>query len=244
MYHQVDASPPKGTPLRGLVVSPGSFARQMATLWAMGFKGLSMKDLMPYLQGQLSGRVFGITFDDGYENNLHQALPVLQRFGFTATCYVVAQRIGQQNEWDLNRGVPQVPLMNIADMQAWINAGQEIGSHTLTHPDLRQLSQANKQREILESKKLLEEQLYQRGGVRHFCYPYGSFDEIAIDCVEQAGYDTATTTMRGRAYPTQGRKLLAVPRVLVSRTTTCLHLLLKCLTSYEDRRRSNDVNLF
>lgn len=239
MYHQVDVSPPKGTPLRGLVVSPGAFARQMATLWALGFKGLSMKDLMPYLLGHQKGRVFGITFDDGYENNLQHALPVLQRFGFTATCYVVAQRAGQQNQWDLERGVPQVPLMGMAHMQAWIDAGQEIGSHTLTHPDLQQLARDHQQREIIDSKSLLQAQLNQIGGVRHFCYPYGSFDDSAIDCAALAGYDTATTTIRGRAHPAQGRDLLVLPRVLVSRTTTCLHLLLKCLTRYEDRRSTS-----
>ncbi len=243
MYHQVDVSPPKGTPLRGLVVSPGAFARQMATLWALGFKGLSMKDLLPYLKGQRTGRVFGITFDDGYENNLHHALPVMQRFGFTSTCYVVAQRAGQQNQWDFERGVPQVPLMNMAHMQAWIDAGQEIGSHTLTHPDLRQLSPAHQQHEIIDSKSQLEAQLKQIGGVRHFCYPYGSFDDSAVDCAAQAGYETATTTMRGRAHPAQGRNLLVLPRVLVSRTTTCMHLLLKLMTSYEDRRMKSAMNV-
>ena len=239
MYHQVDVSPRKGTPMRGLVVSPGAFNRHMVSLWALGFKGLSMKDLLPYLQGERTGRVFGITFDDGYKNNLQHALPVLQRFGFTATCYVVAHRAGQNNQWDLERGVPQVPLMDIAQMQAWIDAGQEIGSHSLTHPDLRQLDLANKQHEILESKAYLEAQLKQVGGVRHFCYPYGGFDDSAVNCAVQAGYETATTTVRGRVHSVQGRDLLTLPRVLVSRTTTCLHLLLKCLTRYEDRRSTS-----
>ncbi|MCX7233808.1 MAG: polysaccharide deacetylase family protein [Burkholderiales bacterium] len=188
MYHQVDAAPPRGTPMRGLVVSPASFGRHMATLWAMGLKGLSMRDLLPYLNGQKTGRVFGITFDDGYENNLRCALPVLQRFGFSATCYVVVP------------GAADGALVKAA-----------IGITKISYavgPD----------------------------GIRNFCYPYGSFDQGAIRCAGEAGYDTATTTVRGRVHGQAGLNPLTLPRVLVSRTTTCLHLLLKCLTGYEDRR--------
>ena len=236
MYHQVDAAPPRGTPMRGLVVSPASFGRHMATLWAMGLKGLSMRDLLPYLNGQKAGRVVGITFDDGYENNLRCALPVLQRFGFSATCYVVAGRVGQRNQWDLERGVPQVPLMTAPQMQAWVDAGQEIGSHTLTHPDLCSLELGEQRQEIAQARLTLEALVQQPGGIRNFCYPYGSFDQGAIRCAGEAGYDTATTTVRGRVHGQAGLNPLTLPRVLVSRTTTCLHLLLKCLTGYEDRR--------
>jgi len=236
MYHQVDEPPPKGTPMRGLVVSPAAFARQMACLRALGFKGLSMKDLLPYLSGQQQGRVFGITFDDGYENNLRCALPVLQRFGFSATCYVVADRVGQCNDWDRQRGVPQVPLMSVAQMQAWVDAGQEIGSHTLTHPELPTLAAAQQQREIVDARWVLEGMIRQPGGVRHFCYPYGAFDPGSVRSAKEAGYDTATTTIRGRVDHGQGRDLMTLPRVLVSRTTSCMHLVLKCLTRYEDRR--------
>ena len=52
MYHQIDVPPPSGTPLRGLVVSPDSFARQMWLLKCLGYRGLSMRDLEPYLEGK------------------------------------------------------------------------------------------------------------------------------------------------------------------------------------------------
>ena len=241
MYHQVDAPPPKGTPMRGLVVSPAAFARQMALLRALGFTGLSMQHLLPYLKGQKTGRVFGITFDDGYENNMICALPVLQRFGFSSTCYVVADRVGRYNDWDRERGVPQVPLMTAAQMQAWVDAGQEIGSHTLTHQDLPKLDLAEQRHEIVDARQVLEALVQQPGGVRNFCYPYGGFDQGAVRCAQQGGYDTATTTVRGRVHSCGDGDLLTLPRVLVSRTTTCLHLLLKCLTRYEDRRGSQSV---
>jgi peptidoglycan/xylan/chitin deacetylase (PgdA/CDA1 family) len=76
VYHQIAGAPPKGSPFRGLYVAPAAFARQMAWLKLLGYKGLSMGALQPYLRGELSGKVVGITFDDGYRNNLTHALPV------------------------------------------------------------------------------------------------------------------------------------------------------------------------
>jgi len=76
MYHQIDEPPPRGAPLRGLVVSPSSFSRQMMLLRLLGYKGLSMTALEPYLTGEKSGKVVGLTFDDGYQNNVRHALPV------------------------------------------------------------------------------------------------------------------------------------------------------------------------
>ena len=199
MYHQVDAEPPKGSPMRGLVVAPATFARHMAALNALGYQGKSMGDLLPYLKGQKRGKVFGITFDDGYQNNLRCALPVLERFGFTSTCYIVANQVGKTNSWDKQGGVLQVPLMNAQELQAWIDAGQEVGSHTLNHANLETLNEAEQATEIIQSKTQLEALVDQPGGVQHFCYPYGRLNKTAVQSVKQAGYLTATTTVRGRA---------------------------------------------
>ena len=224
--------------MRGLVVAPATFSRHMAALHALGYQGKSMGDLLPYLNGEKYGKVFGITFDDGYENNLRCALPVLKRYGFTSTCYVVANLIGKCNSWDMERGVKQVPLMNAQELQAWIDAGQEVGSHTLNHANLEEMGEAEQAIEIGQSKAQLEAVVDQKGGVQHFCYPYGGLNKTAVQNVRAAGYLTATTTVRGRAIAGQSDDLL-LPRVLVSRTTTWMQLLLKCLSRYEDKRAVN-----
>ena len=235
MYHQVDAEPPKGSPMRGLVVSPSSFARQMAVLSALGYQGKSMRDLMPYLKGEKTGKVFGITFDDGYENNLRCALPVLKRYGFTSTCYVVANQVGKTNAWDQGIGVLQVPLMTAQQLQMWVDAGQEVGSHTMNHANLKDLRESDQAVEIHESKIQLEALVTQAGGIQHFCYPYGGLNKSAVQQVKAAGYVTATTTVRRRVVAGQSHELL-LPRVRVNRSTTWAHLLLKCLSRYEDRQ--------
>ena len=81
MYHQVDTEPPKGSPMRGLVVSPKTFSRHMAALSALGYQGKSMGDLMPYLKGEKHGKVFGITHGMGLEIIFQRTIRDVRRRG-------------------------------------------------------------------------------------------------------------------------------------------------------------------
>ena len=232
MYHQIDSPPARGTPLRGLVVSPGSFARQMSLIRLLGYRGLSMRDLEPYLQGRRQGKVVGITFDDGYQNNVRNALPVLTKHGFTATCYGVSSMIGETNSWDCAIGVAEKPLMTLQDWCSWRDAGMDIGSHTRTHANLTKLTVAEAQDQITGAKNELQQALGCE--VVHFCYPYGWFDSIHQQMVQHAGYVTATTTRRGRVHT--GDDPYALRRIMVTRVTHLALFAAKILTSYEDRR--------
>ena len=232
VYHQIDTPPPRGTPLRGLVVAPRTFAWQMHMLALLGFRGLSMRDLEPHRRGERAGKVVGITFDDGYRNILEHALPVLLRHGFTATCYAVSGRIGASNDWDASIGVPSKPLMDCAALRRWTQAGMEVGAHTRDHPDLTTLDLAAARDQIVGCRADLEGAL--DTPVRHFCYPYGHYDAQHVALVRQAGYLTATTMRRGRAAPDADP--LRLPRVLVARSTHPGYFFLKLCTAYEDRR--------
>lgn len=232
VYHQIDTPPPKGAAYRSLYVSPAAFARHMWLLNMLGYQGLSMAALMPYLAGEQHGKVVGITFDDGYLNNLTHALPVLQQHGFSSTCYCVSQRLGQTNVWDQANGVAQAPLMTAAQLRQWVAGGQEVGAHTRHHVLLPQCDEATCQQEILQCKSELE--AASGSAVRHFCYPYGQYTAQHLALARQAGYDTVTSTQRGRV--AKGANVLELPRVSVLRTTTLPVLWLKVATGYEDRR--------
>ncbi len=243
-YHQIDEAPPKGTPMRSLYVSKNSFERQMMTLKVLGYKGLSMSELQPYLLGQKQGRVIGITFDDGYLNNLVHAAPILSALNFSSTCYVVSDLMGGTNSWDHALGVPSSPLMNLAQIKEWIGLGQEVGSHALTHPHLNELEDSVAKDEIELSKSQLQSTLGVE--VNQFCYPYGQFTKVHAEFVRAAGYWAATTTKRGRVQApknslgnvlTDGDYLFELPRVPVVRSTYWPQFFLKIATSYEDRRR-------
>lgn len=232
MYHQIDARPARGTPMRGLVVSPQAFARQMALLRALGYQGLSMSALMPYLRGDRQGKVCGITFDDGYLNNLEHAAPVLQRHGFSSTCYVVSGQLGGSNVWDHGKGIAPKPLMQAQHLRLWIAAGQEVGAHTRNHVDLAQLTAQLAWDEIHGCKLDLEEA--SASPVSQFCYPYGYYNAAVVAQVRDAGYVGATTTVRSRA--TLQDVVLELPRVPVMGAVWLPQFWRKVATGYEDRR--------
>lgn len=232
MYHQIDEPPPSGTPLRGLVVSPGAFARQMWMLRMLGYQGLSMVALQPYLRGEKTAKVVGISFDDGYLNNHTHALPALSQNGFSATCYAVSALTGGHNDWDAGL-VARKPLMDVGHWREWLAAGMEIGSHTRHHADLTVLDEAAARTEIADARSELEDRF--AVPVQQFCYPYGRYSRRDRDLVEQAGYINATTTHRSRAKP--GDDPFLLPRVIVAQATKPWHFWLKIASSYEDRRR-------
>lgn len=234
VYHQIDVAPSRGQPFRSLYVSPDAFARQMALLKFLGYTGLSMSALQPYLRGEHTGKVVGITFDDGYLNNLTHALPVLARSGFSSTCYAVSGLAGQTNRWDENLGIAQTPLMDAAQMRQWVAGGQEIGSHTRTHVKLTGMDDAASLAEIVAGRTDLESMVGQP--VRHFCYPYGHFEPRHVDMAIKEGFQTATTTRRSRCIA--GTDMLQIPRVPVVRSTSLPVFWLKIASAYEDRRQT------
>lgn len=231
MYHNIGV-PPQGARLRNLYVRTGAFARQMFILRLLGYRGLSMSAAMPYLRGEKQGRVAVITFDDGYVDTLEQALPILQKHGFSATCYFISQRTGQYNEWDAASLNVRKSLMNDGQIRAWHAAGMEVGAHSRTHPRLTGCTDAELQEEIAGSKTDLEKLLGKP--VTQFCYPYGDLDQRVVAATRHAGFDAATTTQRGRARA--GDDAMLLRRVLVSGSTFPHLFILKLLGNYEDKR--------
>ncbi len=233
-FHQIAPAPDKGTGFRSLSVAPDDFGRQMAFLHTMGYQGLSMTALQPYLRGERCGKVFGITFDDGYLNNLNHALPVLQWLGFSSTCYAISAMLGQTNSWDRHNGVPPTELMSAAHLRQWVAGGQEVGGHTRHHVRLTEVDATTAQDEIALCKTELEQ--LTGAEVNHFCYPYGQYTPEHVAMVAQTGYLSATTTQRGRCHA--GDSLLELPRVPVLRRTSRPLLWWKLASRYEDQRRA------
>ncbi|MBS0381509.1 MAG: polysaccharide deacetylase family protein [Proteobacteria bacterium] len=233
MYHNV-AEVPEGLHPDGrcLYVTPQAFASQMRLLQRAGYRGVSMHEAMPYLRGEKRGRVAAITFDDGYLDNLENAMPVLQRHGFSATCYIVNGCIARYNLWDAaNLGV-QKPMMNVQQLQAWRAGGMEIGAHTRTHPHLTACSDAELHDEIAIGKSELEGLL--GIAVPQFCYPFGDADARVAKVVRDAGYVASPTVRRGRAK--RGMDLFMLPRVAIDHADGLAHFAIRTFTPFEDLR--------
>ena len=232
-YHQIAQAPARGAPMRSLYVSPSAFALQMQTLSLLGYQGLSMTALMPYLRGEKTGKVVGITFDDGYRNNLENAAGVLKRFNFSSTCYVVSELLGKTNEWDRALGIASASLMDLDQLKQWIASGQEVGSHTQHHIDLTTTDSQTSHSEILNSRISLSQQL--NTDIQQFCYPYGRYASEHVGIVKSSGYVAATTTARGKVHADDSA--FELRRVPVVRSTSLPQFLFKILSSYEDRYR-------
>ena len=184
MYHSVDDS--REDPYQ-LTVTPARFARQMAWLHRAGLRGVAMAELLAaHARGSAAGLV-GLTFDDGYADFVHQVLPVLEGYGYTATAYVVAGRLGSHNTWDAD--APRKPLLTPDQVLAVAGRGVEIGSHGLNHRRLHGLDPRQLAVETRRSREVLEDLLGQP--VAGFCYPYGAVDAAAVAAVRDSGYSHA-----------------------------------------------------
>ena len=192
MYHHVGPRQ-SGARLKGLYLSPRRFIRQLAELEKAGFFTPAYSEVLrPGAKGE--PRVF-LTFDDGFRDVWSHALPALGQTRFRAILFVVADLIGKTNEWQQRSGDVSEPLMDAAQIREWLAAGHEIGAHTLTHPRLTRLSPEAAREEIAGSRKKLED-LFGHS-IRHFCYPYGDWDERVRGLAEDAGFETACTTESG-----------------------------------------------
>ena len=192
MYHKLGPRP-RGVRLKGLYISSPLFERQLSELQRAGFTTPVYGP--PPAQAGNAGKRIVLTFDDGFANVFQHGLEPLARHGFRAMQFLVADLIGRCNEWDLQEGEAQEPIMDETQIKEWLAAGHEIGSHTLTHPFLTRLSLQRAREEISASKKKLEDRFGRP--VQHFCYPYGDWNSAVRDLVIAAGYETACTTEFG-----------------------------------------------
>lgn len=212
MYHKIGARP-QGVRIKGLYLTPRLLEKQLDELKAAGLTTAAYGQL-PAPTGR--NTTISLTFDDGFANAFKYAVGPLAHHKFHAIQFLVADRIGRFNEWEVPLGDVREPLMDAAQVKDWIAAGHEIGAHTLTHPFLTRISFREAREEVFACRKKLED----RFGVtvRHFSYPYGDWNEAIRELVREAGYTTACTTEFGvnttATPPFELRRIMARHRTL------------------------------
>lgn len=206
LYHRLGL-PKLGSLVAGQYVAPRLFRSQLDYLAARGWKGVSLTEILQNSETAQNDQ-FSVTFDDGYLSVYDHAIPALRERGITATIYVVTGSIGGINEWDRNAGDQQEAMMSRAQVRELADAGFEIGSHTATHPRLTELTDDELVREIVDSKKALEDVIGKQ--VTTFSYPYGNYDARVVRAVIEAGYSTAVSTRLGAI--TEGVSAFEIPR--------------------------------
>ena len=179
----------------------------------------------------LSSKKFIITFDDGYKDLIINALPLLKKYNFKATCFIVSDLIGKKNVWDeFNSKIKDKELMNLSDIHFWIKNGMCVGSHSKNHKKLTLLNEKDTTDEIINSKDELE--TLTGKSVNSFCYPYGLYNENIVNIVKEK-YDSAFTTNRSR-FDTARHNKYKLPRLDMGKAISNFKLYLKVFTPYED----------
>lgn len=207
MYHRVIDFARAGDSIRSLVVPPQRFSDQMQILAAHGWHTITAAELAADMSAGRTPapKTFVVSFDDGYDDGYTFALPVLQRFGFVGTFYVIAGRIDHPGD------------LTVAHIQALVAAGNEIGNHTLDHVDLPRLRPLEMRYEVAAAAERLAEVSGRWPST--FAYPFGGVDNAAVDAVGACGtMRLAVTTVPG-ADESWGNRF-DVPRVRVSPDTT------------------------
>jgi peptidoglycan/xylan/chitin deacetylase (PgdA/CDA1 family) len=194
-YHSVcDTTEPS---LRYMSVNPRAFAAQMRWLKARGYEAITLDQWFDWLDcaKPLPRKPVIITFDDGFRDNLQNALPILRRHDFTATIFLVSEGIGKTSFWDKSHGVAELPMLSADEVRQMTREGVSFQSHGLTQASLPSLSPAQQEVELVGSKKQLESLL--GASVNYFAYPQGEFTPECAECVKAAGYRGAFSTRAG-----------------------------------------------
>jgi peptidoglycan/xylan/chitin deacetylase (PgdA/CDA1 family) len=161
------------------------FKRGMASLHDNAYRTLNLNRLIDHLRRGIPfpARSFVITFDDGYQSVYERAFPILQSYDFSAIVFLTTGRHSYQTDALRLPSIFGRSMLSWSEIREMQRCGIEFGAHTLTHPDLTQLSIKSAEREICESKAIIENAL--SAPVASFAYPYGRYDTGSREIVRQ-----------------------------------------------------------
>lgn len=208
MYHRV--APTGADRMSRWRVTPKAFEQQLQYLRDAGYYSVSWDAWREAVAARrpLPGRAIAFTFDDGYLDFYTYAQPLLQAYGFSATVFLVANRVGQTNRWDQGYG-EEVPLMNWEQIRQLQAQGIEFGSHSASHYPLTCLSVEEMVKEGVRSRTILTQELGH--SISTIAYPYGDVDPVVQHVMGACGYTIGVSCRSGRS--SFRDSLLLLPRL-------------------------------
>jgi len=186
MYHYIRINPdPRDKTGFALSVTPAAFHAQMDYLARNHFHVIPLSQAVAAIRnhGPLPSRPAVLTFDDGYADFYTTAVPEMQRYGFTATDYVIPGRLGRSS------------FMTWSQVIAADRLGFTLAAHTMNHVALASYPTPRALWEMSESKRQLQEVLGHP--VTEFAYPYGSFNGYLAGRARAMGFESAASTISG-----------------------------------------------
>jgi peptidoglycan/xylan/chitin deacetylase (PgdA/CDA1 family) len=197
MYHDIsDARDCRRHPYFETSTSRTVFSKQIAFLSRQGYQAVSLDRLMSSLKccpSDVKQKLVAITFDDAFFSFYTEALPVLRRYNYEATVFAPSGLIGES--------LKEKELMSWDNLREVSGQGICIGSHTVSHPQLRNLKMNQIREELFASKHRINFELGMN--TKSFSYPYafpehdGAFTKSIEALLEEAGYEVGVTTSVG-----------------------------------------------
>lgn len=202
MYHVINP-PPARAPFPGLYVPAAEFEAQMQALASAGFHAVTQQQLWRHWQQgtPLPVKPVVITFDNGYQSQYSNALPILRRLGWKAV-----------ENMQLTGLPPSQGGLSEAQVRGLIAAGWELDTQGNSHADLITLTPSQLHYQVAVSRQTIQRRYHVP--VNWFCYPSGNYDAAVVEAVKQAGYLGSTTVVPGWAGPSSDPYRLPRLRVL------------------------------
>jgi peptidoglycan/xylan/chitin deacetylase (PgdA/CDA1 family) len=203
MYHVIN-SPPAGAPFPGLYVTPDEFSEQMRALAAAGYHAVTQDQLWANWQEGTplpGGKPIVLSFDNGYQSQYTQALPVLRGLGW----------VGVENI-QLTGLPPSQGGLSRTQVRGLVAAGWELDTQGISHADLTTLDAAALRAQVAGARGTIQREY--GVPVNWFCYPSGQYDATVLAAVKAAGYRGSTTVVPGWAQSSEDSYRLPRLRVL------------------------------
>jgi peptidoglycan/xylan/chitin deacetylase (PgdA/CDA1 family) len=203
MYHVINP-PPAGAKFPGLYVSGEEFAAQVQALAQAGFHAVTMDEMLAYWTNGTplpAGKPIVLSFDNGYQSQLTNALPILRRLGW----------VGVEN-MQLTGLPPAQGGLSEAQIKQLVTAGWELDTQGVSHAELTALDPTALRQQVAVARTEVQRRYHVP--VNWFCYPSGHYNATVIATVKAAGYVGSTTVVPGWASPTEDRYRLPRLRVL------------------------------
>lgn len=214
-----------------LSVNTEIFEKQIKFLKCNGYNSIDFTEVKKKIPKKVI-----ITFDDGYKDNLINALPILKKYNFKAVFFIVTNLISKTNSWDKeNFNYKKMKLLNHEDIFELLGNNMSIGSHTCNHKNLTITDSSDLDYEIKNSKIYLENTFNTK--VSAFSYPYGKLNKNIFNIVSK-NYEFAVTTVRSR-YNLNKHNNFFIPRLHMSNKISNFKFYLKLNTIYEDIKYDN-----
>jgi len=211
MYHVILPAP-AGAPFPGLYVPQAEFAAQMHALAAAGYHAVTMDQMWDnwHLGTPLpKGKPIVVSFDNGYESQYHEAMPVLRAMHW----------VGVENLQLAGLPISQGGISH-AEVRALVRDGWELDTQGYDHADLITLDAAQLRFQVATARERIR-RLY-HVAARWFCYPSGHYNATVVAAVKAAGYLGSTTVTPGWASPSEDPYRLPRLRVLAGTTPGAL----------------------